>query len=158
MNPRAIIGAAVALASLATGVTVASAGGSDHEPRDVRTATARFHSVTQAEQAGYTLFADCFESADGGMGQHYVSNDLLDDQGAVDATTPEALVYEVRGDRLKLVAVEYIVYQADVSGPPSLFGQPFHEFGPFFVLHAWIWRDNLAGTFTDWNRDVLPCP
>ena len=158
MNPRAIIAAAVASAGLVAGATVATAGANDHELRDVRTATARFHSVTQAEQAGYTVFADCFESAEGGMGQHYVSNTLLNDQGAVEATTPEALVYEVRGDQLKLVSVEYIVWQADVSGPPSLFGQPFHEFGPFYVLHAWVWRDNLAGTFADWNRDVLPCP
>ena len=158
MRPRAILAAAAASAGLLAGVMATTAGANDHALRDVRTATARFHSVTQAEKEGYTPFADCFESAEGGMGQHYVSDDLLDDGGAVDATTPEALVYEVRGDQLKLVSVEYIVFQADVAGPPSLFGQAFHEFGPFYVLHAWVWRDNLAGTFADWNRDVLPCP
>lgn len=158
MRPRSILAVLVASASLVAAVTVATADARGDDLRAVRPATARFHSVNQAERAGYTVFADCFESPEGGMGQHYVSNALLEDRGAVDPKNPEALVYEVRGDKLQLVAVEYIVYQDDVSGPPALFGHPFHEFGPFYVLHAWIWRHNPTGTFEDWNPDVAPCP
>jgi hypothetical protein len=76
--------------------TIVAAGAIGPSLGDVRTATARFHSVNQAEKHGYTVFADCFESDEGGMGQHYVSDALLNDDGAVDATKPEAMVYEVR--------------------------------------------------------------
>jgi hypothetical protein len=158
MRARAVLAAAVASAAFAAGVTVATAGADEDTLGEVRAATARFHSVTQAERAGYTPFADCFDSADGGMGQHYVSDDLLNDNGVVDPAQPEALVYEVRGDQLKLVAVEYIVNQTDVAAAPSLFGHDFHEFGPFYVLHAWVWQDNASGTFADYNPDVTSCP
>lgn len=157
MNRAGVLLATVALATIVAGVAATTAGADDDELREVRSATARFHNVKQAERAGYTPFADCFDSSEGGMGQHYVSDALLNDGGVVDATEPEALVYEVRGGKLKLVAVEYIVLQADVEGPPRLFGHDFHEFGPFYVLHAWSWRDNSAGIFADWNPDVAPC-
>jgi hypothetical protein len=78
---------------------------------------------------------------------------------AVDPNKPEALVYAVGSDgKLRLVAVEYIVNQSDVAEPPHLLGHHMHPFGPFFVLHAWVWQDNPTGTFEDWNPDVAPCP
>jgi len=125
----------------------------------VRTATSPFHTVKKAEKAGYASFLDCFDSPDGGMGQHYLSDALLNDGGAVDEQHPEAMVYEVKGGKLTLVAVEWIVWQSDVSEAPMLFGGVhFHAFGPFYVLHAWVWKDNPNGVFADWNPDVAPCP
>lgn len=163
------IAATVVLATISV-VTVASAASSSGAPSaldEVRTATASFHSVNRARAAGYEPFLDCFDSEDGGMGQHLVNRDLVADL-AVDATSPEALVYEVRGDRLKLVGVEYIVpvpedpaaAAAMRADPPELFGVPFHENTALgvMVLHAWIWRDNPSGVFLDWNPDVDDCP
>jgi len=52
------------------------------------------------------------------MGVHYLNPALLD--GTVEPTTPEALVYApVAGGNLKLVALEYIVFQSVWdAGPP----------------------------------------
>jgi hypothetical protein len=68
----------------------------------------------------------------------------------IDATTPEALLYEVKPNDLGLV--EYVVFQAawdaENAEPPSLFGQTFtlvpssNRYGldPFYALHAWAWN------------------
>jgi len=86
---------------------------------------------------------------------------------AVNAATPEALVYEPqRNGRLRLVAAEYVVFQSAWdeahSSPPVLFGREFelveapNRYGlpSFYELHAWIWKHNPAGMFDDWNPRV----
>ena len=166
MRARAVVAAALLVPSLVGLATLAPAGADGPDLDDVRIATARFHSVAQADQAGYDPFLPCMDSDDGGMGQHLVDFGLVD--ADVDALAPEALVYEVRGDKLKLVGVEYIVpVPADPDAaaalredPPELFGEDFHENTGLgvFVLHAWVWRANPAGTFEDWNPDVVACP
>jgi hypothetical protein len=63
-----------------------------------------------------------------------------------------------------LVAVECIVLQsaweeAGHAAPPSLFSQQFepvpegNRYGlpPFYEPHAWIWKHNPSGMFSDWN-------
>ncbi len=85
-------------------------------------------------------------------------------RAAVDPATPEALVYQqLPNGKLRLVAVEYVVFQgawdAEHSSPPSPFGQQFllvrapNRYGlpPFYERHAWIWKDNPSGMFNDWN-------
>lgn len=153
----------LATAFLMTLATVAAATDSNSELSQVRRATAAFHDVTEAEEAGYVRFLGCFDSPSGGMGQHYVDLSALD--GSVDALHPEALVYEVKTDgRLKLVAVEYIVPNAAPPAgqlnAPSLFGQQFHLNNALnvWVLHAWIWQANPAGMFEDWNPNIGACP
>ena len=44
--------------------------------------------------------------------------------------------------------------------PPSLFGVDFHQHAvlPLWVLHAWLWKDNPAGMFVDYNPKVRTCP
>ena len=97
------------------------------------------------------------------MGVHQVNTSLLD--GTIDATAPEALVYEPRNDgSLKLVALEYVVFQADWKGssPPELFGKTFvlipspNRFGlpAFYALHAWLWKPNPSGLLATWNPNV----
>lgn len=137
----------------------------------VRQATAAYHSLPNALDAGFVPFAvdggsvpTCFDSDRGGMGVHYVRN--VDD--TTDATDPEALVYEVsEGGELELVGVEYVVPQEfveDESGAvtalPSLHGRSFrkHSSLPLYILHAWIWEENPEGTFADFNPEVGPCP
>jgi hypothetical protein len=71
------------------------------------------------------------------------------------------MVYEVK-DGLKLVAVEYIVPAPAWTSvvPPKLYGLEFHMNTDLdvWVLHAWVWRNNPAGMFTDWNPAVGACP
>jgi predicted small secreted protein len=129
-------------------------------------ATAGFQDVAVAEAAGYgnTMEAlGCFENPEvGGMGLHFLREDLMDD--VVEVTEPEALVYELdhNGEITGLVAHEYIVpVEAWTSDqPPTLFGLDFHQHPvlPLWVLHAWIWKDNPAGMFEDWNPKVRMCP
>jgi hypothetical protein len=141
----------------------------DADPAEIiaaNLATAGFQDVAVAEAAGYgnTMEAlGCFENPEvGGMGLHFLREDLMDD--VVDVTEPEALVYEldVDGEIVALVAHEYIVpVEAWTDeGAPSLFGREFHQHPvlPLWVLHAWIWKDNPAGMFEDWNPKVRMCP
>ncbi len=149
----------------ATGLAVAAGAFDGAKP-----ATARFHDVGKAIDAGYTIrLADqagieCIASpGQGAMGVHMVNGSLLDE--TIDATAPEALVYEPRNDgTLKLVALEYVIFQSDWSGSgkPSLFGQEFdfvpagNRYGlpPFYALHAWIWKPNPSGMLNAWNPRV----
>ncbi|HEX6947774.1 MAG TPA: hypothetical protein VF246_10540 [Acidimicrobiia bacterium] len=152
-----------------TAAPMAHSGAGEAEQADIVAATlagAAFQDVSAAEAAGYGSTMDalgCFESAEaGGMGLHYLNETLMDDQ--VDITRPEALVYELDadGEIVGLVAHEYIVpveaWTADQ--PPSLFGLDFHQHPvlPLWVLHAWLWKDNPAGMFQDFNPKVRLCP
>jgi len=137
----------------------------------VRAATAPFHSLATAQGAGYGLFTDaagiaCIDDPAGGMGVHYVRGDVVPD-GDIDPRTPEALVYEPQANgRMRLVAVEYVVFQADWNAKhdakPELFGQTFDDPGadnryglpPFYELHVWLWKHNPVSTFDDWNPRV----
>ena len=126
-----------------------------------RKATAKFHDLDKATHAGYGRLLDCFDQPGvGGMGQHYVNTGLFD--SAVDVSQPEALVYEVDGDRLKLVAIEWIIPQDawTSSDPPSLLGHSFfrNDTLGLWALHAWIWRENPLGTFANYNPKVKLCP
>jgi hypothetical protein len=129
-------------------------------------ATAGFQDVATAEKAGYASTLDtlgCFQDpTKGGMGVHYVNQALMD--AHLDITKPEALVYELdaSGAITGLVAHEYIVpVDAWTSPrPPTLFGVPLHRHPtlPLWVLHTWVWKDNPAGIFNDWNPAVRMCP
>jgi hypothetical protein len=149
-----------------------------------RSATAKYHSLTVADKDGYSILADsagitCIaEPHMGAMGVHYVKGDLVKNP-MIDPEHPEALVYapDAHGG-LNLAALEYVVIKADwdahnlpvESGapswvqpaPPNLFGQDFNftdapnRYGlpPFYSLHAWVWKNNPAGTFEMWNPGV----
>jgi len=161
------------LAGLAT-----ANSGENRGLRAVRQATIQFQEVGTAEAAGYGLFKDaqgvaCIElSGVGGMGVHYVNGSLVGD-AVLDPLQPEAIVYaQGGGGKLKLAALEYIVFQGAWEAehgagadPPSLFGAEF-DFTPtgnrygipaFYALHAWLFRGNPAGQFTPWNPRVT-CP
>jgi hypothetical protein len=135
----------------------------------VRKATERFKDVDVAKRAGYKPAPDCVEEAAGGMGIHYTNQRLVEDP-RIRLRRPEVLVYEPRGERRRLVAVEY--FRADADGRldtdedrPRLFGRGFD--GPMeghtpdmpvhYDLHAWVWKRNPAGTFAQFNPRVH-CP
>ena len=134
---------------------------------DVRKATQQFINVNNAGPAGYAASFGCIAGPDhGAMGIHYINGDFVND-GEINISQPEALIYEPIGNARRLVGVEYIVdsatwLAANDNVPPTLDGQGFqlvgspNRFGldPFFELHVWAWRDNPQGTFVDWNNDV----
>ena len=132
----------------------------------VREATESFQDVEAAKSAGYGLFHGCVSGPqEGAMGIHLVNGDLVGD-GAVDASSPEALMYEVKNGKLQLTGVEYVViaeaWDAGNDTPPTLMGQVFHYVGApnrykipaFYELHVWAWKQNPSGMFADWNPTV----
>ena len=169
---RSLTAALGTLCAIAFALTTAPPAGAG-VARDLavaRAGTASFHDVAAA--TGYGLFTDaagiaCIDKPGvGTMGVHYVKGALVGD-ASVNAATPEALVYEpTRDGGLRLVAVEYVVFQeawdATHASEPSLFGQPFEATGadnryglpPYYSLHAWIWKHNPSGMFEDWNPRV----
>ncbi len=154
--------------------TVASAG--ESELAEIRAATAQFHRIDAAIDAGYELgyvngagnriITGCVaHPTAGAMGYHYFNKELIDDL-VVDVLRPEGLVYAPRADGgLKLVAVEYVVPGAasnppGVSEAPVLFGLEMQILGPavgFYTRHAWLWGHNPAGMLAHWSPEVS-CP
>ena len=135
-----------------------------------KSSTASFHDLEVAKAAGYTVKVidragiECIaQPGQGAMGVHMLNPSLLD--GTVDAANPELLVYERRNDgTLKLVALEYLVFQSARAGGgrPSLFGQEFDEIAAdnrygipaSWALHAWIWKQNPSGILKPYNPRV----
>ena len=124
----------------------------------LRQLTAPFQDFERAKQAGWnTQITSCLDSPEGGMGFHYGNVEYIDAEASV--LKPELLMYEPqRNGRMRLVGVEYIVPLTAWTrpDPPTLFGLPFHVNSAFGVwaLHVWLWRDNPAGLFADWNPKI----
>jgi hypothetical protein len=98
----------------------------------------------------------------GAMGIHFVN---LTIQGPPDPLKPNVLIYEPVGDKLKLVAAEWLVPTSVAKERPVLLGQPFQ--GPMegheplipqmfhhYDLHAWLFKDNPNGMFSPTNPNV----
>jgi hypothetical protein len=132
----------------------------------VREATRQFIDVNATASAEYFPAFGCVSGPDhGAMGIHYINMGLVGD-GEIEASQPEALIYEPSGDRLRLAGVEYILDAATWlkhhKQPPMLEGQAFQlvsspnrfNLPTFFELHVWAWRDNPNGAFVDWNTRV----
>jgi len=165
----------LALAALLTlavaGGAAALTGGASASPPDAlqaaKAASAKFHSIRQAEAAGYVLASPCVESPAGGMGFHYENPALMADD-AIDSARPEILVYAPKGDgKVELVAIEYWKRDADGSlltdgDRPSVLGRSFD--GPMpghspvmpvhYDLHVWVYEPNSSGTFSPFNPSV----
>ena len=132
----------------------------------VRGATQKYIDVNTAINAGYSPVLGCVSGPDhGAMGVHYLNGSLLN--GEVDATQPQALIYEpLGGGKMRLVGVEFIVdastWQKKNPAPPQLYQQLLqlipspNRYGldTFFELHVWAWQDNPNGAFVDWNNKV----
>ena len=132
----------------------------------VREATQKYIDVNAAINAGYQPVLGCVSGQDhGAMGVHYVNASLLN--GELDATQPQALIYEpLGGGKMRLVGVEFIVdattWQKKNAAPPQLYQQLLqlipspNRYGldTFYELHVWAWQDNPNGAFVDWNNKV----
>ncbi|HET9457901.1 MAG TPA: hypothetical protein VFO78_11195, partial [Candidatus Limnocylindrales bacterium] len=149
MNRRRYLPAALGLAVFALSVPLGFALAAD-PVAELRQATKQFHDVGAAGPAGYAPFYICTDNEGLGaaMGQHYADVSKVVDP-TIDPLDPEVLVYEPKpGGGLRLVAVEYVVFQADWDAlhpnPPQLFGRTFsaipagNRYGlpDFYELHV----------------------
>jgi hypothetical protein len=135
--------------------------------RVVRESTKRFQDVKVAEAEGYALTFGCVSGDDqGAMGLHYINFDLVKG-GVIDATHPQAVIYEPTSNGgVKLIGADYLVladtWSKNHSSPPDLMGQWFHFFDTpnrfglpaFYTLHVWAWKDNPNGAFVNWHPNV----
>lgn len=133
----------------------------------VREATERFKDVSVAEAEGYTLTFGCVSGPDyGAMGLHYVNFPLVLDP-SLDPTRPEIVIYEPQPNgRPKLIGADYLVFAEDWhktnAATPALMGQLLHLFESpnrfglpnFYTLHVWAWKENPAGSFSNWHTKV----
>ncbi len=133
----------------------------ERQLNQVRRATKRYSSIDKAIADKWSSrLTDCMSDPIlGGMGVHYGDLTRFDD--VVEMEKPEILVYQPKGKKLKLVAVEYAVPfdKWTKPEPPSVMGQAFHRNEAFglWVLHAWVHRKNPSGIFNDWNPKVPAC-
>ena len=128
----------------------------------IREATRQYRDAEVAKSMGWFVVDDfCVSGSEtGATGVHFLNPALVED-GVVNAATPELLVYEpTRNGKLRLVAVEYIVF---ADPPVALEGHLMqltvapNRFGigvPFMRLHVWAWKRNPNGTFADYNPSV----
>jgi hypothetical protein len=135
--------------------------------RAVREATERFQDVEVAKGEQYGLMFGCVSGSDyGAMGLHFVKGSLVFD-GELDVNHPEIVLYEPQPNgRMRLTGADFLVladaWNAKHDAPPELGGQLFHFFESpnrfglpaFYTLHVWAWKENPAGTFTNWNPNV----
>lgn len=181
MNRRSVAVTLALAAALAMSAPAAAASGW----QDVKAASARFNSLTQAAAAGYSMEGEpCVTAPPGTMGIHAVNRVLTADL-EIDPLRPEILLYLPKpGGGFELLGVEYfsIALANSDNGPipwfgadppaagwfnpaPSVLGQTFD--GPMpghnpqmpwhYDLHAWLWASNPAGTFAPFNP-ALACP
>jgi hypothetical protein len=151
----ALVAAVIAMGAFFTWARADAAPGSDSEMKSeiaaLRRATGKFHGLENTLASGRSDLHLCVNQ----MGQHYANSNTFGD-GVLDPVNPEAMVYADDGrGQLQLVAVEWVS-----TTPGQVLGIPLH-FNPsvdLWILHAWIWRQNPNGMFTDMNPDVGNCP
>ena len=167
----------VALVSMPLSPIVLFGADTQHAEHDASSPSRFVEAVRQATEpfrdarnvpAGYGPVLGCVSGPDqGAMGVHFINPSLLTD-GVLDATQPEALIYEFTNGQARLVGAEFIVLASvwhenhAPNDPPVLEDQLLHfvdspnRFGlpPFYELHVWAWRDNPSGVFVDWNTRV----
>lgn len=146
-----ISGVAVAAALAATAVGVSAASGEADSLAQVRAATAKYHRVAAATDAGYTDLHLCVDM----MGEHLGKPASFSD-GVLDPTDPEALVYEHTNNGLALVAVEWV--STNPGTVPGIGDLHFNPAVNLYVRHAWVWKHNPGDMFDDMNPTVGDCP
>ncbi len=154
------------------------------ELRIVRDATAKYRDPAVAERDGFVKTDDCADAAYfgedpalGAMGEHWVRFDRMADE-RLDPREPEILLYVNTVMGRRLVAVEWSVVALEGGLPrfgserpdpsrttpaPRMFGgkafdgpmQGHHPHQPWhYDLHVWLWEENPAGIFAQYNRRV----
>ncbi|MFD5823646.1 hypothetical protein [Nesterenkonia xinjiangensis] len=117
----------------------------------VRSATAAYHDLGTAMDAGYAQVSDCVPN----MGYHY-QRGVAATAEDLDPLNPEILVYApLPNGRNKLVAVEYATWDEEAELFGTAFDPPHPHGGPpFHTLHVWVWQGNPDGIFAPTNPNV----
>jgi hypothetical protein len=135
---------------------------------ELRRFVAPFHNFDKAVADGYSVPAPgpgvCISHPTrGGMGFHYTyaRRDLIND-GRVELLEPEFLVYAPKPNGgVKFAALDYFVpYNTwTAPEPPSLLGRSFAREDDFqaYVMHIWLFWQNPAGMFENYNPEVPLC-
>ena len=175
MKERIRLALGVLLALTVAAAAAALTDGANASPPDVvqaaKAASARFHSIQQAEAAGYVVASPCIESPAGGMGFHYenagADGRRRDRPGAGRRSSSTR---RKRNGELELVAVEYWKRDADGSlmtqrrqDRPVVLGQsvrradawsqPGHA-GALRPARLWLYETNPSGRFAPFNPAV----
>lgn len=125
---------------------------------------AKYKDPVAAVHDGYFSTLGCVHYKDGAMGVHFLNTALISPEP--DPAKPQLLIYEPVGDKLELVAAEWLVPLATgITERPTIFGQPFN--GPMagheplmpdglhhYDLHVWLFKENPAGVFATTNPAV----
>jgi hypothetical protein len=173
--------ALASLSSAATAQTLSDLTALTAPFHDVDAAEAAGYSLFKAPPL--TALDGCISSAsDGGMGYHYSRLDNLADD-SVSLLDPEFLVYAPKNGprkdgeaRRRLAAFDYFIpYSAKWPGPndPKFKRAPTtHDFSTMrnlpditfapsrfqgWMFHIWLWEQNPAGMFVNWNASVPLC-
>jgi hypothetical protein len=128
----------------------------------VRETLADYRIGADAREAGYTNTEACIATAGGGYGVPFVRDDGA---GGTDPENPPVLLYRVTTNwTYLLMGAEWYVPTADADGPPSLFGERFHDAAAghspktdqpeHYGLHAWLFHANPDGLFAPFNPTV----
>ncbi|HEX6308295.1 MAG TPA: hypothetical protein VFZ69_08925 [Longimicrobiales bacterium] len=166
---RALLGAGAAVCAACSSIEVphdAPAQLSTYTPSiqadlaTARKATAAFRSLDAAVRAGYPdAVAQCISHSEhGAMGYHHMNRTLMD--ARIELDRPEILLYSRTAEgEYVLNGVEYIVpYSAHPRefAPPTVMDQPLKRSDQLGIwyLHVWLWTENPAGLFNDWNPAV----
>jgi hypothetical protein len=162
----ALQGVGAALLAITASLTIARAEPPALPPEleTVRAALSKYEDPIVAVRSGYLSTLGCVEYANGGMGVHFLNRGNI---GPVpDPLKPQLLLYEPDGDKLRLVAAEWLIPLATgIKDRPTLFGQSFD--GPMeghkplipaelhhYDLHVWLFKPNPDGLFKAMNPTV----
>jgi hypothetical protein len=142
----------------------------------VRTALDKYQDPVTAVRDGYLSSLGCltYTAGDahgmsykaGGMGVHLINVGNIGP--TLDPMKPQVLIYEPVGDKLHLVAAEWLVPTALAKTAPVIFGKalegPMEGHEPLLPvslhhwdLHVWLWKNNPSGLFSPTNPSVA-CP
>jgi hypothetical protein len=135
----------------------------------VHNATAKYIDINAALAHGWVPATPCVSGPNAGaMGVHLVLPSRIE-AGVLDATKPEALIYEpMANGAMRLVGVEFIVLESvwasnnPAGSVPALDGNLLNyvaapnRYGlpAFYELHVWAWERNPNGSYADWNTHV----
>ena len=176
---RLLVSAVSVLAVTAAGATYVAQSQADAQgptlPAQIRAATAQYHSLAVARQAGWnTLFQDvngltCIADTDtpsmGGMGFHWINGANI---GSTDPTRPAALIYAPGpSGHVRFAGMEYLVPDPTGTTPQPFLGDQGFMYTPpgnrflgdtgFWSLHVWAWWPSPDGLYSMWNPRIS-CP
>lgn len=133
----------------------------------MRSALEKYKDPIVAVRDGYLSMVGCIEYPSGGVGVRFLNTSLMSTVANPDY--PPILVYEPRGERLQLVAAEWLIPVAmGIRERPTLLGQPLdgpmegqHPLMPKEMVHydlrVWLFKENPSGLYNPTNPEVA-CP